>query len=44
MITAAAAALAAPNRARLLSGNACPDDDPPRHTGHTGTTRWIGHC
>jgi hypothetical protein len=41
MISAAAAALAAPNRARLLLGPAASGDEPPRHSTKT---LWIGHC
>jgi hypothetical protein len=41
MISAAAAALAAPSRARLLTMGAPSDDDPP---SRPHTTRWIGHC
>jgi len=41
MLGAAAAALAAPDRARLLLGPAASADDPP----HRPTkTLWIGHC
>jgi hypothetical protein len=41
MISAAAAALAAPSRARLLLGPAASGDDPPRRPTKT---LWIGHC
>jgi hypothetical protein len=41
MISAAAAALAAPSRARLVSVAASADVDPPRLRA---PTRWIGHC
>lgn len=41
MISAAAAALAAPGRAHLLAATATAEPSQPRR--HT-TTRWIGHC
>jgi hypothetical protein len=42
MISAAAAALAAPRGARLL-GDSLPDDDRPQPAAPR-PTRWIGHC
>jgi hypothetical protein len=43
MISAAAAALAAPSRARLISAAATANADPPRAASRP-PTRWIGHC